>query len=281
MTSGLTSTVLYGAYVYSKNGLLVNNTSLCAGCNFDNALSDQSIPWTNDKNLGYIYNIGTNPSNNVQGGNTGIHNNEFESGITYLFSDDIYNIFTGSTGSSMSWSVGYGNEFPYSRFGKRSAYPEPGTNISDPTYFDRAVGYVNTFTGSIVLWDENLVNGFDYTTFTGSFNTGATPTNSGTTVFQASDMDSRVYLNCSLVIPANTITSTLNPTYPSTNVGCDTLTSSSFCITDINGNPVAVATNSAGITFPPDKDFIANFEVNISGGINYSGMDTREIITPL
>jgi len=271
VTSGLSSVTLYSAYVYTPESRSQLPGQLCGGCIADNSKSEPSTFCTSDIGFGYAFVNGSNPDPSSP-----IYD-RFDSGGVFMFTDSVYNIFTGATGSSLSWSTGFANENPYitgkrlASFNASKADPNIWTGVGG---YDNAVGWFDLKSGILFLWGP-LAQAFDWTQYSGDYyTTGATPTSSGTTVFQGSDYDYSTYANATLVVEPNQITASSNPSYLDVNGNCN-LVFSSLCVNDINGNTVAISKPDQAITFDPNQFFITNIVISISGDIvpnNKSGI---------
>ena len=275
MTSGLTATTLYSSFIYKPGCLDQATNSLCSGSKVDMLKSEDNRDYTDKLGFGFAFVDGVNPD---------IANPSypwFDSGIVALVTDDVYNIFTGATGSSLSWSVGFDEENKYGKFGARLISFRGGDNnptIWDGPGYDRVVGFFNIKSGMGVIFDENLVNGLDISKFSGSFSTGATPTDSGSTFVVAGDIDYSTSLNVSVIIPEDSPNSTTNPSFFGQNEDCD-LAFDRLCLYDEPGNVVAIAEFSEAI--PLGKITPLSFTIPVDSGINEDGVFTRGRIDSL
>lgn len=251
MTSGLTATTLYTSFMWNNDSLDIDPNNLCVGTKIDSQMSETNVQFTNNVGIGFPYINGTNPPQSTD---------HFYSGIAYLFTDNVYNTFTGATGSSTSWSYQFGKDQKFQK-GARLAYPSLA-QTENGTY-DVAVGMVNLTAGLVFIWDKNLVEGFNWSGFTGDIFTGATTT-SGNTYAVAQDMDTEVDLNVEIIIPPDTWGYTSNPSIIGEN--CETVFTN-ICLYDGNNNLLAVASPSQAITLMSDDHNVIKLKASISGAI--------------
>jgi hypothetical protein len=265
-TSGLTATTLYTAFIWDPSCLNINNGSLCAGAIQDSKISETNQTYTDGIGLGYKYIDGVNPK---------LPTDFFDSGIAYLFTDPIYQVFTGATGSSVSWSYNFGMENKYSK-GARTVYPSL-TQTQNNTY-DLAVGMVNLTSGLVYIWDKNLVQGFNWSVFNGDQLTGATTT-SGNTYAIVQDMDTEVLVNIDIIAKPGEWGSTTNPS--AIGETCNTV-ATKVCLYDESNNLIGIATPSEAITIPTNNYTVLKLTAPISGAIDETGIwATRGVVLSL
>lgn len=251
MTSGLTATTLYSSFMWKNNALDIDPNNLCIGTMVDAQTCETNVPFTNNVGIGFPYLKGMNPMQSTE---------NFYSGIAYLFTDNIYNTFTGATGSSTSWSYQFGVDKKFAK-GARLAYPSLA-HTENGTY-DVAVGMVNLTAGLVYIWDKNLVEGFNWSGFTGDILTGATTT-SGNTYAVVQDMDTEVIANIEIIATPGQWNNTSNPSIIGEN--CDTAFTN-ICLYDGSGNLLAVATPNQAIPLTADDYNIIKLSATISGAI--------------
>jgi len=276
ITSGLSSVTLYSSYVYTPDSRSQLPGQLCGGCIADNSISEPSTFCTSDIGFGYTFVNGTNPDPSSP-----IYD-RFDSGGAFMFTDHVYNTFTGATGSSQSWSVGFAQTNPYATMNKRFA--SFNASKADPSIWtgigghDRASGWMDFKSGILFLWGP-LAQAFDWTQYSGDYyTTGATPTTSATTVFQGSDYDYRMYANATLIVQPGQITASDNESYLDTNGNCN-LVFSGLCVKDRNGNTVAISKPDQAITFDPNQFFITSIELPISGDMTVNNKGITALVT--
>jgi len=269
MTSGLTATTLYTSFIYSEDSLSKTTNSLCAGVKADMITSETNGLYTEKLGVGFAKINGVNPDP------TNKEYPWYSSKIAYLVCDDVYYTFTGSTGTSTSWSTGFGNENKYARFGSQLIGFRSGDTNSKRwntrSGYDRIVGFVDITKGMGIIFAEPLVNGLKTSDFSGSFYTGATPTNSGSTFVVTGDIDYSTQLQVNLTIQSDSPNSTSNPSFIG-NGDCG-LATDKICLMDKNGMVVALAQFDEAV--PLGKITPLEFQVPVDSGINENGIFTR------
>ena len=211
ITSGLTTTNLYGSYIRTNLYDKKNNTGPCSCAVMDYLLSEQDGKVTTNIGQGLPLQNGTNPDPN--------YNDVYHSGIVYLFSDDIRkpNVSGTTMVTTNSWATGFGEECPYSQ---RNKFP---FNYLEDTingfYVDQPVGAVDLLGGQVKIFNQDLVEAFDFTgASTGDSLTGATfPTSGASATFKSYDLDQG--LNITILANRNEFTTSTNPTYDP--ISCD------------------------------------------------------------
>lgn len=252
MTSGLSYTTLYSAFIYSPSELTINKKDLCGGTTIDTKTSESLQQFTSSLGLGSPYVQGVNPSSNSL----------FDSGIVYLVSDNIYKTFTGGTGSSMSWGYNFSNTTNKYALGGRTIDID-FSYTQHQGYYDTIVGLVDTKSGMFYLWDKNIVEGFQWSGFTGNPLTGVTTT-SGNTYGIIQDMDTSVSLKVDIIVKPNEFTNTGN--LSAIGESCNTVFTS-ICLYDELGNMLGVAKPDEAVTIPTDGYSPISLKLPISGAI--------------
>ena len=274
MTSGLTATTLYSSFFYTEGCLGKDTSSLCSGAKIDMVTSEPSRIFET-YGIGYSYVEGSNPNP------ADTDYPYFQSKVVPLFSDSIYYTFTGSTGTSVSWSTGYGETNRYGRFnGQLAGFRAGQTNPTrwNTSYgYDRVVGLYYIDKGVGVLFSPEIVNALDLTAFSGSFYTGATPTHSGTTFVVTSDIDYSTQLKINLTIPSDEPNATSNPSYIGQNDGCD-LAVDKICLHASDGSVVAIAQLDEALVMGNVQPL--EFMLPLDSGINENGLNLRGRIDP-
>ena len=253
--SGLTGTTLYASYIWQPNSLLVNPQSLCSGTRADSQTSESTVQFTDKIGIGFNFVEGINPATPTD---------MFNSGIVYLVTDDIYQTFTGGTGSSLSWSYQQLTTNKYANGARTIDVSFASTQ--HPLYYDKIVGLVNLNSGMVYIWNPTLVSQFNWSGFTGDPYTGATTT-SGNTYAIVQDMDTSVSLAVDIIVKPGEWQNTTNPSI----IGetCGTVFTS-ICLYDEKGQLMGVATPSEAIPLPVQGFTPITLEVPISGSINDS-----------
>lgn len=259
MTSGLTATTLYTSFIWDKDCLSTNPTELCAGTIQDSKTSESSVRWTNDIGIGNKFVNGVNPI---------APPNLFDSGVAYLVTDSVYLTFTGGTASTMSWSSGFGLPNKYAKNAARSINPS-FSQTQYPGTYDVVVGMVDINAGIVCIWNNNLVQGFNWSGFTGDPLTGATTT-SGNTYAVIGDMDTSVSVSIDIMAEPGEWNYTTNPSMNGQN-NCGTVVTK-ICLYDEVGNLMAIGVPDEAIAVPPNKYTNLNLVADISGSIDQTGI---------
>ena len=156
--SGLSSTTIYGAYMKTEFYDKKNTNGPCACSIMDTLLSESSQTVTTEIMEGLPYQKGVNPKDS---------NSYYSSGLVYLFCDDVKkpNVTGTTMVSTNSWSTGFGTDCPYTL---RKKYPFNLLNDSvNGYYYDQPVGVVDLLGGKVTLFNEDIVNGFNFSGATG------------------------------------------------------------------------------------------------------------------
>jgi hypothetical protein len=203
VTSGLSTTTLYSAYMKTPLYDKKSTNGPCACSVMDDLLAEQSNIVTTDIMQGLTNKPGINPE----------QNGYYNSGLVYLFSDDIQrpNLSASTATTINSWSTGFNNDCPYT-LGKKFPFNFRSNDV-EGTYMDVPVGAVDLDGGIITIFNKDLVEAFDFTLSTGGTSTsGATfPTSAASSTFKSVDVDQS--LNLTLIAGKNEFTSSSNPTY--------------------------------------------------------------------
>jgi hypothetical protein len=225
ITSGLSYTTLYTSYIWDPSCLNLGN-GFCAG-----TVQDQKRAESNDRYTNSLLKIG-NPR--VDGINPK-PGELFNSRIAFLMTDDVYYTFTGSTGTSISWSSQFGVDNQFAK-GRRSIDTD-STNTRYTGFYDRVQGFIDLNAGLVFLWGPTA-EAFDWTQFTGNqYTTGATPTSSGATIIDAVDWDYQVGVDVRVIITPDQFQDSSNPSLIG-NTKCDTVFSR-ICFYDDKGGLLA------------------------------------------
>jgi hypothetical protein len=276
VTSGISATTLFSSYIYNPDILNKNPASLCSPSNADSYISEPSQKYTAELGIGYEYVPGTNP-------NTSANYPYFDSGITYLVSDSIYKIFTGATGSSLSWSYGYNVPNKYQNGAQLISFDpsnfDPNGFIGTGGY-DIIVGAVFNNFGFGIIWDPNLVGAFKWSASTGNYNSisGAT-FSSGDTIFNAADLDFAEKVRVKVVMDAQQFNQSANPSY----IGLGSNTDCGVAFTNLTlhdelGNCLAIARIDEAVIKTEGQYKIFDIDIPVSGDITDSLADTRGLL---
>ncbi len=271
MTSGLTATTLYSSFIYTPDILEKDPFSLCAGVRADSFRSEANYNVTNYVPMGWKYLQGTNPD-----GNPEAEYKEFDSGIVFLVSDDVYNTFSGATGSSVSWGYLWNQPNKYSNGARLIDWSLGQTN--HPNYYDRIVGALFLNSGFAFIWDPEITQAIDWTTINGDPTslTGGTFT-SGQTYFNGTDMDMASVLNVKIVADNNTWKASTNPTYIGQSSDCG-IAMTTINLYDQAGRCLAVVKPDESMIKQNGQYFMIDLELPLSGDIQESLADTRGLI---
>jgi hypothetical protein len=204
---GLSATTLYGSYMKTELYDKKNTNGPCACSIMDGLLSENSQKVTTQIKEGLTYQEGVNPKDS---------NSYYGSGILYLFCDDIKkpNISGYTMTTTNSWSTGFGADCPYT---VRKKFPFNLLNDDvNGYYYDQPVGAVDLLGGKVTIFNQDLVNGFNFSIATGGTSTsGATfLTTDANTVFKSYDIEQG--LDMTLIAGKNEFDTSENPTYDPT-----------------------------------------------------------------
>jgi len=202
-TSGLTATTLYSSFLKTPFYDQKSTTGPCACSVMDGLYSEESFLITRELNLGMPEENGINPESNSY----------YNSGIVYLFSDDIKkpNVSATTVSTTNSWSNGFGSDCPYTLYKK---FP---FNYMDDTlngyYRDQPVGAVDLYGGIVTIFNKDLVNAFDFSLSTGgTISSGATfPSSVANSTFRTLDVE--MSINTTLIAGKNEFNYSNNPTW--------------------------------------------------------------------
>lgn len=240
MTSGLTATTLYSAFIWDVDSLNTSSAGFCAGVGADLPIAEKSVTYTNNIGIGNSF----MPSNNINTDGSVVdlkvlHNGDpmnHNSGIVYLVTDPIHPIFTGATGSSLSWGYAFGESNKYQIGARMVGVTSSNTPYSDGWY-DSIVGMFNLASGIIYIWDPNLVQAFNWSGFIGDPLTGAT-TSSGTTYAVVQDCDVQTQCTVQILSKPGDWKGTTNLSTIGQN--CEDLAVTQVCLFNQNGELMAI-----------------------------------------
>ena len=253
-TSGLSTTNLYSSYKRTTLYDQKNNSGPCSCAVMDYLLSEEDGVVTTELGQGLPVQNGTNPDPNYY--------NYYHSGIVYLFSDDIRkpNVTGTTMTTSNSWATGFCEDCPYSQRDKF-----PFNYIDDPIngyYVDQPVGAVDLLGGQVKIWNQDLVEAFDFTgAIGGNSLTGATfPTTGASATFKSYDLDQG--LNITILANKNEFTTSTNPTYDP--ITCDgTIYITSIDLYDNTGKLVAKALPDTPIKKQASNIFVSTLNIKL------------------
>lgn len=271
MTSGLTATTLYSSFTYQPDILEKDVASLCSGVMADEFKSESAYEYTNNLGIGYQYIEGKNP-------NPASDYTYFDSGLVYLVTDSVYNTFSGSTGSTLSWSSGYNTKNRYANGARLISFDPSNTQYTGVGGYDRIVGAMFLNYGLGFIFDPDLVGAFDWSTVMGDPTsiTGGTFT-TGQTAFNASDMDISENLEVKIVAKPNEWVASPNSSYIGTGQDCGIATTT-ITLHDKMGNCLAMVKPNTALIKERDNYLIFNLELPLSNPIQTSLADTRGTI---
>lgn len=249
LTSGLTATTLYGAYMRTSD-YEKKSAGPCGVSTFDTYYSETSEMVTEAVSIGQPKQNGVNPDP---------ESNKYFSGIVYLFSDDIQrpNVPSGSTATTTSWSTSSGVSNPYTN-GKLPF------NFIDTTeyYKDQPVGIVDLYSGIVKIFNNDLVSAFDFSSATGGTGTTEVTYAPGIADVTYKKVDVNQFWRVSVIAGPGEFTDSNNPTWDPETCG-DIVYVTKLPLYDRNGNMVAIAVpnepiakNSAGWSVFDFKIFI-------------------------
>ena len=251
--SGLSSTTIYGAYQKTE---LYNNKSTngpCACSVMDGLLSENSQQVTTGIQQGLPYQQGVNPKDS---------NSYYDSGIVYLFSDDVKkpNISANTVTTTNSWATGFNDNCPYTL---RKKFPFNLLNDSvNGYYYDQPVGVVDLLGGKITLFNEDIVEGFNFSGATGGTSvTGATfSTTDANTNFSSYDILQG--LDMTLIAGKNEFDTSNNPTYNEQT--CDGKVYVTYVdFYDSSGKLVAKGVTDSPLTKEKDQILVLNANIKL------------------
>lgn len=275
MTSGLTATTLYSSYVYNPEYLIKNPYNLCDGVTFDSVRSEPSPIVTDNVGIGFQYIEGKNPDMNPKS-----NYKFYDSGVVYLVTNDVYNTFSGATGSSTSWGYLWNQNQKYANGAKTISFNPSITTYSGVGGYDRIVGAMFLNSGFGFIWDPELVNGLDWSTINGDPTTitGATFT-SGQTAFNSADWDFSEILNVKIIMDRKDWRASSNSSYIGTGEDCG-IASTAITLHDDMGMCLGVVKTDDALIKEYDKYVILDLELPLSEPIQTSLADTRGLIWP-
>lgn len=246
-TSGLTTTELYGAYMKTPLYEKKNTSGPCSTNVLDNLLSEESTDVTDKVNIGLDRQPGINPES------SGYYN----SGVLYLFCDDIRrpNIPSDTTGTTNSWSTGFGMGAPYTlnkkfpfnfRSDERNGY-----------YVDQPVGVVDLLGGKVIIFNKDLVDSLNF-----GLVGGGDPTEGVTFSGEALKLEYRSYnvaqgWNMTLIAGKNEFNVSNNPTWNPNTCG-DKVYITYIDFYDDQGNLVAKGVTDTPLSKGPDQTLAVN-----------------------
>lgn len=224
-TTGLSSIDLYTSFVSQNDSKLVDGTKPCSTWKVDSLYSESHVESTFEAGIGYYYDDLNNPGPNT--------NNVYKSGVVYLFSEDIQ--YSGTTGGE--WSKGWSADTRYTFGGSPLA-------VFDGEERDRAVGLVNVDSGSVIIFNPEIVSSLNTSISSGgTMSSGMTfPTEDCNMVVK--DIDFSTSLDINTTLTPNTFTNTMNPSLLDAKQdgikGCgDSVSITKICYYDEFGNLVA------------------------------------------
>jgi hypothetical protein len=246
ITSGPTTTNLYGAYMKTPLYEKRNTSGPCSTNVLDNLTSEESSTVTTDVNIGLDRQPGINPETN------GYYN----SGVVWLFCDDIRrpNTYSGMTATTNSWETGFAQDAPYTM---KKKFPfNFRTDELNGYYVDQPVGIVDLLGGKITIFNEDLVNALDFSGIVGGDSISGATFGSDLTV-EFRDYDLTQGWNMTLIAGKNEFQTSNNPTWdPSKCDGKVYITYIDFY--DDQGNLVAKGVTDTPLSKEPGQTLVLN-----------------------
>lgn len=245
LTSGLTTTSIYGSYMRTPK-LLEKSAGPCGVSKFDQMHSENSETVTDNIHIGQRKVLGINPM-------SGEH---YESGIVYLFCDDIQrpNTPSGSTATTTTWSTAHGQSNPYTN-GK-----EPFNYRDSLEYYkDKPVGFCDLYGGFCKIFNPDLVNAFDFSLATGGTGTTQVSFAPGVADFKFKTVEIDNFWGVTVIANPGEFTHSQNPTWE--NSDCKDVYITGVALCDNSGQTVAMAIPNEPIKKSENGFFITTFNI--------------------
>jgi hypothetical protein len=265
-TSGLTATTLYSSFIYSKDLTEKDYTSLCSSVKGDELISESNREFTSNIGIGSSFIEGVNPDPNSQ------LTPYFNSGVVYLMSDNVFNTFTGSTGSSLSWGYLFGEQNKYSKGARTISFNPSNSNYTSlpgttPGY-DQIAGVLFLNSGVGFIFNKDLVNGMNWSTINGDpyTVTGAT-WSSGETYSIISDIDITKEINVKIVANPDEWVSSTNSSYIGNGSSDCGIAITNITLHDSNGQCLATIVPDNAMIKELTQYKIVDLRVPLSGSI--------------
>lgn len=252
-TTGLSATTLYTSFI-KQPWSLERPSNNCAATKID-TLNSESYKWFADKGIGYEYRVGENPDPLEL----------FQNGFTLLYSDDFN--FSGASTGSTSWSSLFGKTNKYSNGARMSNFYPNGMEPAD-----RAIGVIFN-NGFGFLWDNDVVNGFDWVSGTGVTSTSGVTFDPTLVAVEGGDIDQETKLVINLNLGPDQFNTTTNPSYYEAikdGSNCD-VSFTTIGFHDQLGNCLAIAKVDNEAIIKTEGDYqILNFEIPVGGAVDYN-----------
>ncbi len=251
--SGLSSTTIYGAYMKTQYYDRKSTNGNCACSIMDGLLSENSEKVTTEIDAGLDYQRGVNPKDS---------NSYYSSGLVYLFSDDVKkpNISANTVTTTNSWSTGFNTDCPYT-FRKKFPFNLLNDTVNN-YYYDQPIGVVDLLGGKITLFNEDIVEGFNFSGATGGTSvTGATFSSSeANTSFRSYDILQG--LDMTLIAGKDEFDTSNNPTYNTQT--CDGKIYVTYVdFYDSSGKLVAKGVSDSPLTKERDQILVLNANIKL------------------
>lgn len=191
--SGVTSLNVYPSFVEQNDSRSLEKGGPCATYLVDSLVSESHTISTNDLGIGYPYDVTNNPSQ--------FDNNQYNSGIVWLFNDNIS--YSGSS-TGTTWDTGWSGNTRYTFDGGRLAKFD-GSNR------DESIGLVHLDSGLIALFHPDVVNNFNTTIATGGTVTSGLTFSSTDCNMIVRDIDISTELNINLNLNPDEFKTSNNP----------------------------------------------------------------------
>ena len=270
-TGTTSATTLYSAYIDTESLKVKSTSSVCDPYKIDMASSEPNRMFTNDFGIGYVYQLGTNPTietkaiaQNSTRSNRAIYN----SGLTLLMSED-WTPFSGSS-TAKTWSDGYNVVNKYTKEVAPLITPL-GPNR------DVAAGALFNNSGLGFIWAKDFVNNFNWSSGTGGTGTTVVTFAPSEAYVNASDIDTSTQLQVDIIMKPESFNTSLNQSYIE-----DSITNGSNCsvayntitLNDSQGNCLVIAKSSTPVVKEKDGYSITTIDIPIDGNTVDSKAET-------
>tara|TARA_R110002020_G_scaffold113236_9_gene260376 strand:- start:3759 stop:4931 length:1173 start_codon:yes stop_codon:yes gene_type:complete len=257
-TGTTSATTLYSSYIDTESLKVKSTTSVCDPWKIDMAYSEPNRMFTNDFGIGYVYQMGTNPT----------EGNIYDSGLTLLMSGD-WSPWSGSS-TAKTWSDGYNVVNKYTKEVAPLITPN-GPNR------DVAAGALFNNSGIGFIWAESFVNNFDWSGGTGGTGTTMVTFASSEAYLNASDIDTNTKLQVDLIMDPRDFNTSLNQSYIE-----DSITNGSNCnvayntitLNDSQGRCLVIAKSTEPIVKSDGDYSIVTVDIPIDGPL----VDSLQVI---
>jgi hypothetical protein len=259
--SGLTATTLYSTFFDQPSMLKRQESGPCALTRAD-SLYFETLPDAVQK---------TGIGQAVENGNP---SNDYQSGIVFLFSDDLSFTTGSTTGTSFSTSHMVNN--PYLNKKKLAKFTGLG--------YDKAVGMVDCISGLICLWNKDIVKSFSWGSATGGTGTTMAVFPPSINYMNTTDIDSSVESLIRVQASPDQFTTTTNTSRDQAiqaGVECEEkILISEICLWDSSGKCTAIGVPSEIVEKQKNGYFIVDLRVTLDGGIQDNPLADAGVVYP-